>query len=146
MDICVVPKPSTQPCWLRCLARGRAGFPGSCLTKPKNDLHRQLERVKWEFIEIKKYKGGEKSPQNCGGGGDGKRRCPVVQGFYPFSPRHCSVPMLIRCAESSILIGCACKVLIGRVLIFPVSSFWSFLFLILFTLQGHREVTLNGSF
>jgi hypothetical protein len=40
-EICVGLSASTQSYWLKCLARGRANtyLPGSCLTKPKNELH-----------------------------------------------------------------------------------------------------------
>jgi hypothetical protein len=34
-------KASTQPHWLGCLARGRVCILGSCLKKPKNELHGQ---------------------------------------------------------------------------------------------------------
>jgi hypothetical protein len=36
-----------------------------------------------------------------------------VQGFYISTPEHCSISMLIRCTERSILIGCVHSVLTG---------------------------------
>jgi hypothetical protein len=66
-----------------------------------------------EFIEIEKGKVGKKSPQSWGVPKRGVLRDEVIWGFYAFSPGHCSIAMLIRCAESSILVGCSCNILIG---------------------------------
>jgi hypothetical protein len=44
-EICVGWKASIEPCWPRYLASGRVRVPGSCLTKPKNGLHRQRRVV-----------------------------------------------------------------------------------------------------
>jgi hypothetical protein len=51
------------------------------------------------------------------------QRSDVVRGFYPFSPGYCSISMLIRYVESSILVGCACNILIGHALVFMPSLF-----------------------
>jgi hypothetical protein len=62
LEICVILKASTQPCGLRCLARESVGLLSSCLTKPKNELYRQL-RVSIEvgkFIKWKEQKLPEK--------------------------------------------------------------------------------------
>jgi hypothetical protein len=52
--------------------------------------------------------------------------------------------MLIRCAESSILVGCACNDLIGCALVF-ITVFWSVLLFLLSTLSGHKEVIMEVS-
>jgi hypothetical protein len=63
-ESCIGLRTTTQPCWLRSLATGRIGVLGSCLTKLKNELHRQQEG---EFIETEKYKAEEQSPWWGGG-------------------------------------------------------------------------------
>jgi hypothetical protein len=61
--------------------------------------------------------------------------------FLSIYSRTCSISMLIRCAESSIPVGCACNILICCAhlnhrdceffLVFIVSSFWSALLFLL---------------
>jgi hypothetical protein len=66
-EVCVGQTASIQPCWLRCLATGKVGVQDSCLTKPKNELHGQQERVKQESL-LKNVKRESRVPRVAGGG------------------------------------------------------------------------------
>jgi hypothetical protein len=61
-EISIVPKASTQSYWRRCLARGRVRVPVSCLTKLKNELHRQqrVSIVVGKFIKGNNESSGRK--------------------------------------------------------------------------------------
>jgi hypothetical protein len=61
---------------------------------------------------VGRFKGKNESPCRKGGV---PRGLPWSEVLSIFSG-HSSISMLIRCAESSILVGCACDVLIGRAL------------------------------
>jgi hypothetical protein len=57
--------------------------------------------------------------------------------------------MLIRCAESSVSIGCACNILIGHTQVLTVSSFWSILLFFSFhplKSQGAHNEGFQGNF
>jgi hypothetical protein len=90
---------------------------------------------------VGRFKGKNESPCRKGGV---PRSLPWSEVLSIFSG-HSSISMLIRCAESSILVGCAYNALIGHVLILTLSLFWSILLFLLSTLQDHTEVRVKGS-
>jgi hypothetical protein len=124
--ICVGPKAPARPCWLGCSARGRWVFQ---VMSQEAEERWTLWTMKGEHRVGKCTKRKNRSSQEWRGPKTGCQRSGVVWGwgFYPFSPGHCSVSVLISCAESSILIGCACSILIGHALVLILSLFWSVL-------------------
>jgi hypothetical protein len=84
----------------------------------KNELHGHREKCKaGEFIEIESRKWKSRAPQSWWGGFVLKRGClrnDLMWGFYPFPPGCCSISMIIKCAESSIIVDCACNILIDQ--------------------------------
>jgi hypothetical protein len=91
------------------------GVLGSCLTELNNELCKQ-----WRVSTEVKGK-NEFSHGNFVVPWVGCLRNDVVWGVYPFFSGHWSIPMLIRCVESSILDSSAWKILIDHVLVLTLS-------------------------